>query len=214
MNKEGLVFVIPALSISLGLFIVFVLSQNMLGLAGTLIFLILSTFFLFFFRDPERKVPKDGNLILAPADGKVILIKPFGNLEFVGGEGTLVSVFMSLFNVHVNRTPVSGEVKYFRYNPGKFFPAFRDKASLENEQTELGLENEHGKVVLKQIAGILARRIVCKLKHGDLVKAGDRFGMIKFGSRLDLFLPQNVYIEVKLNQKVKAGETIIGIFQR
>ena len=205
---------IPALSISLGLFIVFVLSQNMLGLAGTLIFLILSTFFLFFFRDPERKVPKDGNLILAPADGKVILIKPFGNLEFVGGEGTLVSVFMSLFNVHVNRTPVSGEVKYFRYNPGKFFPAFRDKASLENEQTELGLENEHGKVVLKQIAGILARRIVCKLKHGDLVKAGDRFGMIKFGSRLDLFLPQNVYIEVKLNQKVKAGETIIGIFQK
>jgi len=206
--------VIPALSISLGLFIVFVLSQNMLGLAGTLIFLILSTFFLFFFRDPERKVPKDGNLILAPADGKVILIKPFGNLEFVGGEGTLVSVFMSLFNVHVNRTPVSGEVKYFRYNPGKFFPAFRDKASLENEQTELGLENEHGKVVLKQIAGILARRIVCKLKHGDLVKAGDRFGMIKFGSRLDLFLPQNVHIEVKLNQKVKAGETIIGIFQK
>ena len=204
---------IPAFSISLGLFIVFVLSQNMLGLAGTLIFLILSTFFLFFFRDPERKVPKDGNLILAPADGKVILIKPFGNLEFMGG-GTLVSVFMSLFDVHVNRTPVSGEVKYFRYNPGKFFPAFRDKASLENEQTELGLENEHGKVVLKQIAGILARRIVCKLKHGDLVKAGDRFGMIKFGSRLDLFLPQNVYIEVKLNQKVKAGETIIGIFQR
>ena len=204
---------IPALSISLGLFIVFVLSQNMLGLAGTLIFLILSTFFLFFFRDPERKVPKDGNLILAPADGKVILIKPFGNLEFVGGEGTLVSVFMSLFNVHVNRTPVSGEIKYFRYNPGKFFPAFKDKASLENEQTELGMENEHGKVVLKQIAGILARRIVCKLKNGDLVKAGDRFGMIKFGSRLDLFLPQNVHIEVKLNQKVKAGETIIGIFQ-
>lgn len=205
---------IPALSISLGLFIVFVLSQNMLGLAGTLIFLILSTFFLFFFRDPERKVPEGENLILAPADGKVILIKPFGNLEFVGGEGTLVSVFMSLFNVHVNRTPVSGEVKYFRYNPGKFFPAFKDKASLENEQTELGLENEHGKVVLKQIAGILARRIVCKLKHGDLIKAGDRFGMIKFGSRLDLFLPQDVHIEVKLNQKVRAGETIIGIFQK
>jgi len=204
--------VIPAFSISLGLFIVFVLSQNMLGLAGTLIFLILSTFFLFFFRDPERKVPEGENLILAPADGKVILIKPFGNLEFMGG-GTLVSVFMSLFDVHVNRTPVSGKIKYFRYNPGKFFPAFKDKASLENEQTELGMENEHGKVVLKQIAGILARRIVCKLKNGDLVKAGDRFGMIKFGSRLDLFLPQNVHIEVKLNQKVKAGETIIGIFQ-
>jgi phosphatidylserine decarboxylase len=105
-------------------------------------------------------------------------------------------------------------VKYFRYNQGKFFPAFKEKASLENEQTELGLENEHGKVVLRQIAGIMARRIVCKLKQGDSVKVGERFGMIKFGSRLDLFLPENVQIKVGLNQKVKAGETVIGIFEK
>jgi phosphatidylserine decarboxylase len=220
MNKEGLVFELPALILSLILFAVSIFSQNTLSLAVALIFLILFVFFLFFFRDPEREVPEGENLILAPADGKVILIKPcevsfgFENLEFVGGGGTLVSVFMSLLDVHVNRVPISGVVKYSKYNPGKFFPAFKDKASLENEQTELGLENEHGRVVLKQIAGIIARRIVCKLKQGDSVKAGDRFGMVKFGSRLDLFLPENVQIKVKLNHKVRAGETIIGIFQK
>jgi len=214
MNKEGLIFELPALILSLVLFVVSILSQNALSLAGALIFLILFVFFLLFFRDPERKAPEGENLILAPADGKVILIKPFDNLEFVGGGGTLVSVFMSLLDVHVNRVPISGVVKYFKYNPGKFFPAFKDKASLENEQTELSLENEHAKVVLKQIAGIVARRIVCKLQQGDLVKVGERFGMIKFGSRLDLFLPENVQIKVKLNHKVRAGETIIGVFQK
>lgn len=214
MNKEGLVFELPALILSLILFAVSIFSQNTLSLVVALIFLILFVFFLFFFRDPERKAPEGENLILAPADGKIILIKPFQNLEFMGGGGTLVSVFMSIFDVHVNRVPVSGIVNYFKYNPGKFLPAFKDKASLENEQTELGLENEHGRIVLKQIAGILARRIVCKLKQGDLIKAGDRFGMVKFGSRLDLFLPENVQLKVKLNHKVKAGETIIGIFQK
>jgi phosphatidylserine decarboxylase len=214
MSKEGLIFELPAVIFSVVSFIVFASTKNILSLAGALIFLLLFMFLLFFFRDPERKIPRGENLILAPADGKVILIKPFDNLKFMGGGGTWVGVFMSLFDVHVNRVPITGVVKYFKYNPGKFLPAFKDKASLENEQTELGLENEHGKIVLKQIAGIIARRIVCQLKQGDLVKAGDRFGMIKFGSRLDMFLPENVQIKVGLNHKVKAGETIIGIFQR
>jgi len=214
MAKEGLSFILPVSIFSLVLFLLFVWLGNIISLLGAIIFFIFGMFFLFFFRDPEREVPEGENLILAPADGKVILIKPLENLEFMGGGGTLVSVFMSLFDVHVNRVPISGVVKYFKYNPGKFLPAFKDKASSENEQTELGLENEHGKVVLKQIAGIIARRIVCKLKQGDLVKAGDRFGMIKLGSRLDLFLPENVQIKVKLDHKVRAGETIIGVFQK
>jgi phosphatidylserine decarboxylase len=214
MAEEGLRFILPFFILSLILFLIFVLFGSVLSLVGSIIFFLFVMFLLFFFRDPERRVPEGENLILAPADGKVILIKPYNNLEFITGGGTLVSVFMSLFDVHVNRIPISGVVKYFKYNPGKFFPAFKDKASLENEQTELGLENEHGKVVFKQIAGILARRIVCKLKPGDLVKAGDRFGMIKFGSRLDLFLPENVRIKIQLNHKVRAGETIIGIFQK
>lgn len=214
MATEGLKFILTVFIFSLVLFVLFVLLDSIAGLVGAIIFFIFGIFSLFFFRDPDRIMPEGENLILAPADGKVIVIKPFANLEFMGGAGTLVSVFMSLFDVHVNRVPISGVVKYFKYNPGKFFPAFKDKASLENEQTELGLENEHGKVVLKQIAGIMARRIVCKLKQGDLVKTGERFGMVKFGSRLDLFLPENVQIKVKLNHKVKAGETIIGIFQK
>lgn len=154
------------------------------------------------------------NVILSGADGKVIMIKPFDNLEFMSTGGTLVSVFMSVFSVHVNRAPISGEVKYVKYNQGKFLTAFKDKASLENEQTELGIENDHGRIILKQIAGIVARRIVCKVKPGDSVKAGQRFGMIKFGSRVDLFLPKNVEVKVKLNQKVRAGETIIGVFDK
>ncbi len=214
MAKEGLSFILPVFGFSLILFLLFVSLGSIVALIGAIIFFIFGMFFLFFFRDPERKMPEGNNLILAPADGKVILIKPFDNLEFMNRGGTLVSVFMSLFDVHVNRVPISGVVKYFKYNPGKFLPAFKDKASSENEQMELGLENEHGMVVLKQIAGIIARRIVCNLKQGDLVKAGDRFGMIKFGSRLDLFLPENVQIKIQLNHKVRAGETIIGIFQK
>jgi phosphatidylserine decarboxylase len=214
MTKEGLKFILPVFIFSLVLILLFVLLGNITSLVGAIIFFIFGIFFLFFFRDPKRRIPEGENLILAPADGKVILIKPCDNLEFMSGCGTLVSVFMSLFDVHVNRVPISGVVKYFKYNPGKFLPAFKDKASSENEQTELGLENEHGKVVLKQIAGIIARRIVCNLKQGDWVKAGDRFGMIKLGSRLDLFLPENVQIKVKLDHKVRAGETIIGVFQK
>lgn len=214
MAKEGIRLVVPVFIFSLVLFLLFVLFGNIIILICAIIFFVFGLFLIFFFRDPERKVPEGENLILAPADGKVILIHPFEYLEFFNGGGTRVSVFMSLFNVHVNRVPISGVVKYFRYNPGKFFPAFKDKASLENEQTELGLENDHGKVVLKQIAGIMARRIVCKLKQGDFAKAGHRLGMIKFGSRLDLFLPENAQIEVGLNHKVRAGETIIGVFQK
>jgi len=214
MAKEGLGFIILAIIFLIGLFLLFILFGNIVSLVGAMIFFTMALFLLFFFRDPERTVPGGENLILSSADGKVISIKPLDHLEFTGENGTQVSVFMSVFDVHVNRAPISGQVKYFKYNPGKFLPAFKDKASLENEQTEVGIENDHGRVVLKQIAGIIARRIVCKIKPGDSVKAGERFGMIKFGSRIDLFLPANVEIKVKLNQKVRAGETIIGIFEK
>jgi phosphatidylserine decarboxylase len=212
MTKEGFKFLIPALAILIVLLVVWTYSSQLLILTFAVTFFILSLFFVFFFRDPKRNSPVGDRLILSSADGKVISIKPFDNLEFISGKGTLVSVFMSVFNVHVNRAPVSGEIKYFKYNPGKFFPAFKEKASLQNEQTELGLENAHGRIVLKQIAGVIARRIVCKVRSGDSVKAGQRFGMIMVGSRVDHFLPGNTEIKVKTNQKVKAGETIIGIF--
>jgi phosphatidylserine decarboxylase len=212
MTKEGFKFLIPASAILIVLLVVWTYSSQVLILPFAALFFILLLFFVFFFRDPKRNSPVSDRLILSSADGKVISIKAFENLEFLSGKGTLVSVFMSVFNVHVNRAPVSGEIKYFKYNPGKFFPAFEEKASLQNEQTELGLENAHGRIVLKQIAGIIARRIVCKVRSGDSVKAGQRFGMIMFGSRVDHFLPANTEIKVKPNQRVKAGETVIGVF--
>ncbi len=214
MTKEGYKFLIPALLVSLILFAVWAVSSLLvLFLLAVALFLV-SLFVLFFFRDPDRQTPEGQNLILSSADGKVIAIKPVDGLDFLEGKGTLVSVFMSVFNVHVNRAPVSGQVKFCEYNPGRFLPAFKDKASLENEQTRVGLESEHGKIILKQIAGIIARRIVCRIKPGDRVEKGQRFGMIQFGSRVDLFLPQNVQIRVQLNQKVRAGETVIGVFRQ
>jgi phosphatidylserine decarboxylase len=214
MSKEGLSFLIPSFGIFIVLFLLGTYNSGLILFTLAFIFFLVSLFLVLFFRDPERQTPQGENLILSSADGKVISITPFENIDFMGGKATLVSVFMSLFDVHVNRAPISGKVKYLKYNSGKFLPAFKDKASLENEQTELGIENDHGRIILKQIAGIIARRIVCKVKPGDSVKAGERFGMIKFGSRVDHFLPENVEIKVKLDQKVKAGETIIGIFTK
>jgi phosphatidylserine decarboxylase len=213
MNREGLVFLTPVFVIFLGLLVWGVYQPHLTVLFLSFVFLVLSLFIAYFFRDPERVVPTGDDLILSAADGKVISVKPIDDAEFIGKEGTLISVFMSVFDVHVNRIPISGQVNYVKYNKGKFFPAFEEKASLENEQNELGLDTGKGKIILKQIAGILARRIVCRVKSGDQVETGRRFGMIKFGSRIDLFLPKNAEIKVKLNQKVRAGETVIGVFK-
>ncbi|UCB53153.1 MAG: phosphatidylserine decarboxylase family protein [Candidatus Zixiibacteriota bacterium] len=213
MTREGFTFVLPALGISLVLFAIWALSSLAIVLALGGIFFFLTLFLIFFFRDPERKTPGGENLVLSSADGKIISIKPFPSVDFVEGKGTLVSVFMSVFDVHVNRAPISGKVEHFKYNPGRFFPAFQDKASLENEQTELGFQNAHGRVMIKQIAGIIARRIVCRVRRGDKLRAGQRFGLIKFGSRVDHLLPENVEVRAGLDQKVRAGETIIGVFK-
>lgn len=214
MTKEGFTFVLPALGISLVLSALWICSSLIVALLLAGLFFLLALFFIFFFRDPEREAPRGEDLILASADGRIISIKPVQHADSAGGEGTLVSVFMSVFNVHVNRAPISGEVEYFKYNPGKFLPAFKAKASSENEQTELGIGNTNGRVIIRQIAGIIARRIVCKPRQGDSLSAGQRLGMIKFGSRVDHLLPQNVEIKAKLQQKVRAGETIIGVFKR
>jgi len=165
-----------------------------------------------FFRDPERTTPKGGNLIIAPADGKVVVVKKIFDNEFFHADVWQVSIFMSPLNVHVNRNPISGVVKHTRYVLGKYFAAFEDKASEKNEQMIVGLENANGKVLCKQIAGFLARRIVCQLKPGDTVVAGQRFGMIKFGSRVDVLVPLSVDLRTKIGDVTIAGETILGEF--
>ncbi len=167
-----------------------------------------------FFRDPERITPAGDELVLAPADGKVVLVKQTTENEYFQSETTLISIFMSPLNVHVNRAPISGTVKRFRYVQGEYFAAFEDKASEKNEQTIIGLEGAKGKVLFKQIAGIIARRIVCNLKVGDSTKAGDRFGMIKFGSRVDIFVPTSAVLKVRVGDVTVAGETVLAEFSR
>jgi len=167
-----------------------------------------------FFRDPERITPKGENLIIAPADGKVVVVKKILDNEFFHSDVWQVSIFMSPLNVHVNRNPISGVVKHTRYVQGEYFAAFEDKASEKNEQMIVGLESANRKVMLKQIAGFVARRIVCQLKSGDTVIAGERFGMIKFGSRVDVLLPLSVDLKIKIGDVTIAGETILGEFPR
>ena len=165
-----------------------------------------------FFRDPERITPKGENLILAPADGKIVAQKKIFDNEFFHSDVWQISIFMSPLNVHVNRNPITGVVKHTRYVQGKYFAAFEDKASEKNEQMIVGLESAKGKVMFKQIAGFIARRIVCPLRPGDTVNAGERFGMIKFGSRVDVLLPMSVDIRTKIGDVTIAGETIMGEF--
>ena len=168
---------------------------------------------IFFFRDPERKIPDKKGTIVSPADGKVINIDEVDEPTFIGGRAKRISIFLSVFNVHVNRIPVEGVVKFFKYQTGRFHVASLPKASYENEQSIVGLESQWGKVIFKQIAGLIARRIVCDVREGSKVKRGERFGIIKFGSRMEVYLPLNAEIKVRLREKVKGGESILGEFQ-
>lgn len=171
----------------------------------------LTVFIIFFFRDPTRTASVSPNTLLSPADGKIVAIKPVDYNQFLGGPATRVSIFLSVFDVHINRVPIDGRINYVRYNPGKFFAAFEEKASQLNEQTEIGMTTTDGqRFIFKQIAGIIARRIICNLEEGDIVKSGERFGMIRFGSRVDLILPPETDIQIKMGDHVKGGETVIG----
>lgn len=170
----------------------------------------LLAFSCYFLRDPDRNTPADRNLIISPADGKIVKIEKIMDTEYRNEESVIVSVFMNVFNVHVNRYPFNGKVELVKYLPGKFMPAWDDKASTDNEQAIIGLNCNGIKITVKQIAGLIARRIVYKSKPGDLAATGERFGLIKFGSRVDLYLPVDVVIDVKIGEKVKAGETVIG----
>lgn len=171
----------------------------------------LAVFVISFFRDPERDIPRDKNSVVSPADGKVIRVERLQEDKFLGEEAFRISIFMTIFNVHVNRIPASGKVEDLSYNPGRFFSANLDKASNENEQNALFIKADNKRrFVVVQIAGLIARRIVCYAKKGEYVEKGNRFGMIRFGSRLDLYLPLDCLIKVKIGDKVKAGSSVLG----
>jgi phosphatidylserine decarboxylase len=172
--------------------------------------LLLGLFTAYFFRDPERKAPGDARLVLSPADGKVILVQPAPEGHALGPGTTQVSIFLSVFDVHINRSPIAGRVTRVKYHAGEFLPAWDDKASLRNEQNAVTVEDEGSAVEFKQIAGLIARRIVFKKREGDTVGAGERVGMIKFGSRVDVFLPASVKVRVAKGQRVQGGLSVLG----
>lgn len=171
--------------------------------------LVFTAFIAFFFRDPERFSPAVDSAVLASGDGRVVAIDRVED-DWVGS-AIQISVFLSIFNVHVNRTPCDGRVDRVDYIPGRFHLAFVDKASGDNERTEISLETSGGRVKFKQIAGFVARRIVCRLQPNQQVEAGERFGLIRFGSRIDHVLPTNAAVRVRLGDRVRAGETVIGV---
>jgi len=204
--SEGWPFILPLAAITI---VAFLLGWKSPGYA----FLALTLFVLFFFRDPERTVPEGKGVVVSPADGKVIVIKDIYEPDYLKQDVKQISIFLSVFNVHVNRAPVGGEIELVKYNPGKFHVASVDKASLDNEQTAMIITNGTRKILVKQIAGLIARRIVCYAKPGDSIKKGERYGLIRFGSRVDIFLPKDSDIKVKLGDRVTGAKDIIGVLK-
>jgi phosphatidylserine decarboxylase len=174
-------------------------------------FVVLAAAFAFFFRDPERTIAIAPNAVVSPADGRVLIAGDPSGPGAPRGQWRQISIFLSPLDVHVNRTPVEGRVMHVEYHPGRFLPAYRPEAAAVNEWTEVWFERNGRPIVLRQIVGILARRIVCRLRAGDEVARGQRFGVMKFGSRIDLFLPPDARIAVKAGDRVVAGETTLAI---
>lgn len=183
---------------------------------GGLLPFVLTLFMAYFFRDPERRIPEGEKIFVSPADGKVILIQNVNEesiptlLKGEAGGFIEVSIFMSPLNVHVNRAPCDGVVESVVHTPGKFLSAFKHEASLQNENIAMVLNAKNGRILVRQVAGFLARRAVCRVKPGVYLGKGERYGIIKFSSRLDIYLPKDARIKVKLGDKVRAGETVIG----
>ncbi len=202
--SEGWPFIIPLVIVTVLLFA--------FGWKSTaFVSLVLTLFVLFFFRDPERTVPEGKGMVVSPADGKVIVIKDIFEPAYLKQEVKQISIFLSVFNVHVNRAPIGGAIEVVKYNPGKFHVASVDKASLDNEQTSMVIAAGKDKILVKQIAGLIARRIVCYARPGDTIKTGERYGLIRFGSRVDLFLPKTAEIRVKLGDRVRGAQDVIGV---
>lgn len=192
-------------ALALGLIAAFTFSVP-LGVA----LLVLSAFFLFFFRDPDRPITQSPTAVLSPADGRVMVAGASTSREFPPDQWRQVSVFLSPMDVHVNRMPVGGRVTKVRYHPGRFLPAYKADAGDLNEYTEVWIDHDGQTMVVRQIVGILARRIVCRIQEGAVVKAGDRFGVMKFGSRMDVFLPASASITVTVGDRVVGGVTVIA----
>lgn len=203
IDRAGIPFVAAAVVVSLALAV--------FGLPlPAAVLMLLAVALALFFRDPERRSPPGDDLVLSPADGRVMVAGPSDAAAALDGQWTQVSVFLSPLDVHVNRVPVTGKVTRVEYRPGRYRAAYRAEATSENERSEIWIDDGSRKVVCRQITGVLVRRVVCRLKPGDQVRAGDRLGVMKFGSRIDLFLPAGTRLRAAVGDRVRGGETVIA----
>lgn len=202
--REGYIYIAAALFLAVVMYFGF-------GVAVAVPFVVLACYFTYFFRNPDRTIPTDEHLVVSPADGTVQDVVELEDDDFVKGPCTKVIIFLSVFNVHVNRSPIAGEIKCQKYVCGRFRPAYKDEVGFENERHMLGIENEKGfRVTVTQIAGILARRIVSWVTLDDNMSKGQVYGLIKFGSCTELVVPRNVEVLVKKGDKVRGGESVLG----
>ena len=200
MVKEGYYFGLPPLVLGVAAFLVH-------WVAIGIILVALALFVFYFFRDPEREIPGDPGAVVSPADGRIVVITDEANN---GKPGKRISIFLAIWNVHVNRSPEAGTITGMEYRPGKFLAAMIARASTENEQNVISLSTARGEMMFKQIAGLIARRVVCWKKPGDVVARGERIGLVRFGSRVDLWVPRDAEILVKLGDNVKGGSSVLA----
>lgn len=203
MVREGYYFGFPPLLLGL----LALVTTSRIGTAAGALLVFLALFVFYFFRNPERKIPADPNAIVSPGDGRVVVVK---DEPYAGTPGKRISIFLAVWNVHVNRSPAAGTITRLDYKPGKFMAAWAETASLDNEQNIYTLNSEHGELVFKQIAGWVARRVVSWKKQGDVVARGERVGLVRFGSRVDLWMPANAELAVKVGDHVKGGSSILA----
>ncbi len=208
--REGLVFIAVAAVLAAAAIYVAAMHPGLEWLALAVLLSILAGWTAYFFRDPERTGERGDRLLIAPADGRVVMITEVDEPTFVHGRATRISIFMNVFNVHVNRYPISGTVRFVHYNPGKFLNAATEKSSLENEQMSIGLESGATRILVRQIAGLVARRIVNYSREGERVEQGERMGLIRFGSRVDVFMPPAASLAIGVGQRTIAGTTVLA----
>ncbi len=208
--REGLVFIVLAVLLAAGAYGLAFQQRSWTLWLVAFVLTLLALWVAYFFRDPERSGKRGETLVIAPADGKVVHVTEIDEPAFLHGRSVRVSIFMNVFNVHVNRYPVSGRIAYVHYNPGKFLNAATEKSSLENEQSSVGIEAGAHRLLVRQIAGLIARRIVTYSREGETVEQGARMGIIRFGSRVDVFLPTASVIHAKVGDVTTAGQTLIA----
>jgi phosphatidylserine decarboxylase len=203
MVKEGYWFGLPPICVALALFAF----PSPISLTISALLVILGLFVFYFFRNPRRKIPMDPGVVVSPADGRVVVVK---DEENAGRPGKRISIFLAIWNVHVNRSPAAGTIKKLEYKPGKFLAAWAENASLQNEQNVFTLSSEYGEIVFKQIAGWVARRVVSWKSAGESVTRGELVGLVRFGSRVDVWLPEGAEIAVKVGDHVAGGSSVIA----